>query len=136
MSRKLKKKKKIRKIFGYHLALDIYDCDPKAVGSLEICYNYLDTLPGIMGTHKQSPPFIIYTDEKKYPDKAGLSGWVPIVESGVSIHTLTPTNFISIDVYSCKKFSIEKIKKITLDTFKPKKIEEKFFLRGEEYIHP
>lgn len=127
---------KTKRIFGYHLALDLYSCNPKAVGSLEICYNFLDTLPEIIGTHKQSPPYIIHTDEKKYPDKAGLSGWIPIVESGISIHTLTPTNFVSIDVYSCKKFSIEKIKKFTIKIFKPKKIEEKFFLRGENYIHP
>jgi S-adenosylmethionine decarboxylase len=130
------KAKTVRKIFGYHLILDLYDCDPEAVGSLEICYKYLDTLPEIMGTHKQSPPYIIYTDEKKYPDKAGLSGWIPIVESGISIHTLTPTNFVTIDVYSCKKFDPKKIKQFTVEIFKPKKIEEKFFLRGEDYIHP
>jgi len=136
MSRKLKSRVKIRRIFGYHLALDLYDCDPKTVGSLEVCYNYLDNLPEFMHVNKQSPPYIVCTDAKKYPDKAGLSGWIPIVESGLSIHTLTPTNFISIDVYSCKKFNIEKIKRFTTNIFKPKKVEEKFFLRGEHYIHP
>ena len=134
--KKSTRKKKIRKIFGYHLMLDLYRCDPKTVGNLAVCYYYLDTLPEIIGIHTQSPPFLIFTDEKKYPDKAGLSGWIPIVESGISIHTLTPTNFISIDVYSCKKFDSKKIKSFTIKTFKPKKIEEKFVLRGEVYIHP
>ena len=129
-------KKKVRKIFGYHLILDLYKCNPKAVKSLEICYYYLDILPEIIGIHKQSPPYIIYTDEKKYPDKAGLSGWIPVVESGISIHTIVPTNFISIDVYSCTKFDTKKIKEFTIKIFKPKKIEEKFFIRGETYIHP
>lgn len=129
-------RKKIKKIFGYHLILDLYHCDPATVGNFEICYFYLDTLPEIIGTHKQSPPFLVWTDEKKYPDKAGLSGWIPIVESGISIHTIIPTNFISIDVYSCKKFDPEKIKKFTIKIFKPKRVEEKFFLRGEAYIHP
>lgn len=125
-----------KKIFGYHLILDLYNCDPKTVADLGLCYYYLDTLPGIMGTHKQSTPFIVVTDEKKYPDKAGLSGWIPIVESGVSIHTIVPTSFISIDVYSCKRFNQKEIKRFTEKIFKPKKIEEKFFLRGESYIHP
>lgn len=129
-------KKQLRKIFGHHLVLDLYDCDPKTVGSLEICYYYLDVLPGLIGTHKQSPPFIFVTDKEKYPDKAGLSGWVPIVESGISIHTIIPTNFISIDVYSCKKFDPQEIKKFTINIFKPKRIEDKFFLRGESYINP
>jgi S-adenosylmethionine decarboxylase len=131
-----RKKTRARKIFGYHLILDLYECDQKAVGSFEKCYYYLDTLPGIIGTHKQSLPFLVWTDDKKYPDKAGLSGWIPIVESGISIHTITPTRFISIDVYSCKKFDIKKVKRFTTKIFKPKKIEEKFFLRGEAYIHP
>jgi len=135
MSRK-KRKTKLRKVFGYHQILDLFDCDPKAVRSIKICYRYLDTLPEMIDTHKQSPPFIFYTDEKKYPDKAGLSGWVPIVESGISIHTIIPTNFVSIDVYSCKKFNPKKIKQFTIKIFKPKKIEEKFFLRGESYIPP
>ena len=124
---------KLRKNFGWLLALDLYDCDPKKLDSLDVCYNYLNTMPNIMKVHKQSTPFVVVTDGKKYPDKAGISGWVPIVESGVSIHTLTPTNFISIDVYSCKKFSNEKVIEFTKKTFKPKKIEKKFLLRGENY---
>ena len=50
---------------------------------------------------------------------------MPIVESGISIHTLTPTNFISIDIYSCKKYSM-KVKNFK-KRFSPKEIEEKFF---------
>jgi S-adenosylmethionine/arginine decarboxylase-like enzyme len=125
-----------RSIFGYHLALDCYGCDKEAVDSIATCYHYLDTMTEIMKVHKQSPPLVIYTDASKYPDKAGISGWVPIVESGISIHTLTPTNFISIDVYSCKKYSIKKVKEFTRKVFHPKEIEEKFFLRGEKYVHP
>lgn len=131
-----KLEQKIRKIFGYHLILDLYNCDPKTVGSLETCYYYLDKLPEIIGIHKQSPPYIIFTDEKKYPDKAGLSGWIPIVESGISIHTIIPTNFVSIDIYSCKKFDPKKVKNFTIKIFKPREVEEKFFLRGERYIQP
>ena|ERR1044071_1293097 len=123
-------------VFGYHLILDCYGCNKKAIDSIETCYYYLDTLTKLMKVHKQSPPFVVYTDPVKYPDKAGISGWVPIVESGISIHTLTPTNFISIDVYSCRRYSIERIKEFTQKIFNPREIEEKFFLRGEKYAHP
>ncbi len=129
----VRKNKKTRRNFGWHLILDLYSCDPKTVGNLEVCYDYLNTMPDLMGVHKQSPPFIVVTDGKKYPDKAGLSGWIPIVESGISVHTLTVTNFISIDIYSCQKFNNEKLIEFTKRTFKPKKIEKKFLLRGESY---
>ncbi|MBI5734009.1 MAG: S-adenosylmethionine decarboxylase [Candidatus Kerfeldbacteria bacterium] len=132
----MKKTKKVKKVFGYHMILDLYGCNHKACGSLEICYNFLDKITDIMKTHKQAPPYIIFTDGKKYPDKAGLSGWVPIVESGVSIHTLTVTNFITIDVYSCKKFDQKKIKNFIFRIFKPKKYDTKYFPRAVDYIHP
>ena len=100
------------------------------------CYNYLNEMVVLLKVHKQSEPFVVNTDGVKYPDKAGISAWVPLVESGVSIHTLTPTDFVSIDVYSCKKYDREKVKSFTKKFFKAKDIEEKFFLRGEKYIHP
>lgn len=129
-------KLKPRKIFGYQLALDLYDCDQKALDSMTVCYNYLLDLVTLIGVHPQSAPMVVYTDPIKYPDKAGISGWIPIVESGFTIHTLTPTKFASIDIYSCKKYNIEKVKAFTIKVFKPKEVEQKFFLRGEKYIHP
>jgi S-adenosylmethionine decarboxylase len=82
---------------------------------------------------KQSPPFIFKSDEHKYPDKAGLSGWVPLIESGIQIHTLTPKNFISIDVYSCKKFSTEHISDFAQDYFGCKEVEMNYIDRGVKY---
>lgn len=123
-------------VFGYHLVLDCYGCNHEAIGNMSTCYYYLDTMTEIMKVHKQSAPFVVSTDVSRYPDKAGISGWVPIVESGISIHTLTPTNFISIDIYSCKKYSVKKVKEFTRKVFSPHEIEEKFFLRGEKYVRP
>ena len=101
-----KQKKGPRKIFGYHMFMDCYGCDRKIIGSIEVCYKYLNEMAKIMKVHKQSEPYVVYTDPVKYPDKAGISAWLPIVESGISIHTLTPTGFISVDVFSCKKYNI------------------------------
>ena len=129
-------KLKARKIFGYHMILDLYGCDQKALDSMSVCYNYLNDMADLIKVHKQSAPLVVYTDPIKYPDKAGISGWLPIVESGFSIHTLTPSRFASIDIYSCKKYDPKKVRDFTVKVFKPKDIEEKHFLRGEKYIHP
>lgn len=139
----MKNKKSIAKkskiIYGCHLTMDLYGCKPEIVGDLKSSYSYLDELPELLKAKKLSPPFVVYTDEKKYPDKAGLSGWVPITDyknkiySGISIHTLTPTNFISIDVYAPQEFDFRKIKKFTSETFRPKKIEEQYFIRGDNF---
>jgi len=126
----MRKKSKSRKIFGYHQILDLYDCDPKAIGNAERCYHYLDAMPGLMGTHKQSEPFVIFKKD------IGFSGWVPIVESGVSLYTNIPSRFASVDIYSCKLFDRETLKNLTSGFFRPKKVEEKYYLRGQDYIHP
>ena len=86
-------------IFGYQLVLDCYGCSKERIDSIEICYYYLDQLVDLIGVHRQSPPFVVYTDPIKYPDKAGISGWLPIVESGFTIHTITPAKFSSIYIF-------------------------------------
>jgi len=129
-------KSKRQNVFGYHLMLDLYDCDPSKPADLQFCYSYLDRLPSLLKIEKLSPPFIIFTDDKKYPDKAGLSGWIPFVDlkaqifSGASIHTLCPTRFISVDIYSTRKFNREKVREFTKKAFGSHKLEEQFLIRG------
>jgi S-adenosylmethionine decarboxylase len=119
--------------FGYELLLDLYDTRPGVCDDLALCYRFLDEIVEYLGMEKQAPPNIFFTDGKRFPDKAGLSGWAPLVESSVVIHTLTPKNFISVDIYCCKKFDIEKAKSFVRKFFLPKRLDAQFILRGRDY---
>lgn len=119
--------------FGYQLLLDLYDCKPGACDDLTLCYKFLDEIVSYLGMEKQAPPNIFYTDASKFPDKAGLSGWAPLVESSIVIHTLTPKNFISIDIYCCKEFNTNKAKLFVRKFFAPKRMDEQFIERGIDY---
>ena len=119
--------------FGYELLLDLYDCKEGVCDDVGLCYQYLDDIVGYLGMEKQAPPYIFRSDGLRFPDKAGLSGWAPLIESSIVIHTLTPKNFISIDIYCCKIFDREKAKEFTRKFFLPKKIEEAYVERGLEY---
>lgn len=119
--------------FGYQLLLDLYDCKKGACDDLTLCYNFLEEIVGVLKVEPQSPPYIFRTDGKRYPDKAGLSGWIPLVESGIQIHTLTPKDFISIDIYSCRKFELEAVKAFAKSFFAPRKMDEQFIERGLDY---
>ena len=121
-------------VFGYELLLDCYGCKKGTCGDLEHCYSYLDKLVDFIDMKKQEPPTIFRTDRKSFPDKAGLSGWVPLVESSIVIHTLSKKNFISIDVYSCKDYSQKKVIEFTQRYFDPEKIEHQFVERGKHYF--
>jgi S-adenosylmethionine decarboxylase len=120
-------------VFGYQLLLDLYGCREGVCDDLTLCYNFLDEIVGRLGMEKQAPPNIFRSDEVRFPDKAGLSGWVPLIESSVVIHTLSPKNFISIDVYCCRSFDLEKAKDMCRAFFAPKNIDEQFIERGMDY---
>lgn len=119
--------------FGYELLLDLYNCKEGACDDLALCYRFLDEIVEYLGMEKQAPPNIFYTDAKLFPDKAGLSGWAPLVESSVVIHTLSCKNYISVDIYCCKKFDIDKAKLFVDRFFSPKRMDEQFILRGTDY---
>ena len=121
------------KAFGYQLLLDLYDCKEGVCDDLGLCYQFLDEIVGDLGMEKQSPPSIFRSPAEQFPDKAGLSGWAPLIESSVVIHTLTLTNFISIDVYCCKWFDLELAKSVCQKFFAPGRIDEQFIQRGKDY---
>ena len=124
---------KHNQVFGYQLLLDLYDCKEGVCDDLTLNYKFLDEIVGELGMEKQAPPNIFRSDEVRFPDKAGLSGWVPLIESSVVVHTLTPKNFISIDVYCCRWFDTNKAKAFCKKFFYPKRIDEQYIERGMDY---
>ena len=82
---------------------------------------------------KQEEPNVFRTDRKRFPGKDGLSGWVPLAQSSIVLHTLSKHNFISIDIYSCGKFSQKKVVEFVKKYFDPEKMEIQFLERGKHY---
>jgi S-adenosylmethionine/arginine decarboxylase-like enzyme len=80
----------------------LYGVSKEICDDLSFCYQILDDLADFLDMHKQSPPFIFRSPDKEFPEKAGLSGWVPLIESGISIHTLIVKEFVSIDTADCR----------------------------------
>lgn len=122
--------------FGRSLHVDLYGVDRKICDDLSFNYKLLDDLTEFLGMHKQSPPFIFRSPEDAFPEKAGLSGWVPLIESGISIHTLTVTEFVSIDIYTCGKLETESAIPWLCDRLNPNSYESQFLLRGVKYNSP
>ena len=119
--------------FGYLLTVDLYDCRAGVCDNVQLCYDFLEEIVIVLKMSKQSPPFIFRSDQEKYPEKAGLSGWVPLIESGIQIHTLSRKNFVSIDVYSCGKFDPKNIGEYCRKYFGAAKVETNFIERGVHY---
>ncbi len=121
-------------VFGPHLTLDIYGCKREALGDVDIIRDILDELPDILNMTKIVEPSVNYYEGKPDSfDKGGISGFVIIAESHISIHTFVEQQFASIDIFSCKEFDIEKSVEYLTGKLGGTKVEKNLITRGTEF---
>jgi S-adenosylmethionine/arginine decarboxylase-like enzyme len=125
-----------RSAFGTLLAIDLYGCASAELGSVDVGYHFLDQMTVILRMQKQSPPFVFLSDAERFPDKAGLSGWVPLIESGISLHTILPAGFATVDVYSCGHVPVAEVIAYSITTFCARRVEAVSMCRGHTYAVP
>lgn len=90
-----------------HLIIDGYGGDPKKLEDSDLVHRVLDDYPAQIGMTKISPPRVSkYVGAK--PQDWGVSGFVLIAESHISIHTFPERSYINIDIFSCKEFAADK----------------------------
>lgn len=126
------------KPFGYSYLLDMYGCRKGSADDLELVYRFLEKLVDNIGMTRMSQPVVMHGPTDKngielYPDKAGISGWVPLIESGIQIHTLEPTRFITLDVYSCNKFDQNIVLEFARKNFEFTSYEDHYIERGVNF---
>ena len=123
---------------GFSYLLDMYGCLPGVADNLELHYGFLETLVDRLQITRMSQPAVIHGPrnhgDEIYPDKAGVSGWVPLIESGIQIHSIEPTHFITLDVYSCKPFKPQTVWEFAKQLFEFQNFEDHFIERGRSYV--
>ena len=92
--------------FGLHLTLDGYGCSYERLTNLDAIYEFLDTCPDMIHMTKIMPPYV-FKYHGKVPDDWGVSGFVLIAESHISIHTFPERGYLSLDIFSCKDFDYQ-----------------------------
>ena len=99
-----------------HLIIDGYGDNLKLMDDEQSIYQLLDSYPAQIGMTKISSPLVFrYVGSK--PEDSGISGFVFIAESHISIHTFVERSYINIDVFSCKDFDAEQVIKDFKDKF-------------------
>ena len=120
-------------MFGPHLTLDLSECDPRKLSDLSQIYDLLDELPNVIGMHKISPPYTFFYRPSENPAEWGVSGFVIIAESHISIHTFPDRNAAFVDVFSCKQFDIHKAVDYVVAKLDAGKADKRLSGRGKEY---
>jgi S-adenosylmethionine decarboxylase len=100
-----------------HLIVDGYGSDPKLMQGETFLYHLLDSYPSQIGMTKLSAPFVFkYVNSN--PQDWGISGFVLIAESHISVHTFAERCYVNIDVFSCRDFDAEKVIEDFRDKFR------------------
>jgi len=93
-----------------HLIIDGYSKSPDILQDEEFIYQLLDQYPAEIGMTKIAPPHVLrYIGAK--PEEWGVSGYVLIAESHISIHTFVERRYVNIDIFSCKDFDADQVMK-------------------------
>ncbi len=102
-------------MYGQHMIIDAISRSKK-LSSTEAVFRFLDELPKQIGMKKIITPYVI-PYEHEVPEDSGVSGFVMIAESHISVHTYPHRGFFLMDVFSCKEFDAEKTVELIKDYF-------------------
>ena len=121
------------KPFGMHLMFDAYDCDPAVLNNSNLLYDFLDELPQKLKMRAMIKPYIVKTPGNNKHDPGGWSGFILIEESHISFHTFVKRGFVTVDIYTCKKFNSKVAISYLNNFFKTKEAEIIIEQRGKNY---
>lgn len=117
-----------------HLIIDGYSGNAQKMQDVDFIYQLLDAYPSQIGMTKISLPQVSkYTGSK--PEDWGVSGFVLIAESHISIHTFPERSYINIDIFSCKEFDAEQAIRDLQQQFGLAEIRSYILSRGLEYYN-
>lgn len=115
--------------------LDCYGCDKEKLKNADFILKFLNDTVKKLDMHIiKEPSLISYDYNPETWDNGGVSAIVIIAESHISIHTFPENDgFMSLDMFSCKDFNIDKVISIVNKEFKPEMVEKNLVMRGTHF---
>ena len=116
-----------------HLMLELYNVERGILTNEPLLRRVLDGYPSRIGMEKVSPVHL-YDIETSNPSDAGMSGFVIIAQSHVSLHAWPEYGEVDIDICSCKEFSQEDAIVFAKEIFLTDDIESHFVVRATRSV--
>ncbi len=89
-----------------HLVIDGYRGDTSKMWDKQRLEAFLLETPATLGMTRITEPKVLEYDAPK-PEDSGISGFVIIAESHISVHTFPLKDYVNIDIFSCRSFDQE-----------------------------
>jgi S-adenosylmethionine decarboxylase len=118
-----------------HLAVDGYTGATEKLQDLEFIRRFLDDFPDAIGMTKIIAPAVT-TYQGPVQEDWGISGFVIIAESHISVHTFPARNYIWLDIFSCKEFDADVALNQLRDIFSLTTVNSWALERGLDHYSP
>jgi len=118
--------------YGPQLAVDLYKCDVERLQNKVFLKDFLEGFPEKIGMRPISKAFLLEHNPKN-KDESGISGFIIIAESHITIHTYPLKQLAKIDIVSCKAFDQKNAVKLLKAGFKASEAEAQSLYRGKHY---
>jgi S-adenosylmethionine decarboxylase len=115
--------------------LELYGCSREVLTDASLIRRLLDEYPVCIGMEKVSPVHL-YNIETSNPLDAGMSGFVVIAQSHISVHAWPEYGEVDIDLCSCEEFSQEDAIAFAKEMFQTDDVETHFVVRGSRSLRP
>ena len=98
-----------------HLVIDGFGGNTSKMWDDGLVRQFLTDYPESLEMTRITEPRVLVYDAPK-PEDSGVSGFVIIAESHISIHTFPQKSYVNIDIFSCRPFdhdrALEDVKKL------------------------
>ncbi|HEU4758788.1 MAG TPA: S-adenosylmethionine decarboxylase [Dehalococcoidia bacterium] len=118
-----------------HVIIDGFGGDPDQLDDENVVRAVLERYPTELGMTKIAPPTVVRYRGSK-PEDWGVSGYVMIAESHISMHTFPERRLIWADVFSCKEFDAAPIVEDLKRQFRLREMDVNMIPRGLEAPAP
>ncbi|MFH1062263.1 MAG: S-adenosylmethionine decarboxylase [Candidatus Omnitrophota bacterium] len=121
-------KKKDKKIYGYELVLDLFECDVEVITSKKKLQEYADKLCNLIKMKQFGKTLIPYFGEREEFTR-GFSLVQLIETSSITGHFSDHWKTAYINIFSCTTYDQTLAKKFTKEFFGAKRIKSRFLTR-------
>jgi S-adenosylmethionine decarboxylase len=115
--------------------MDAYGVDEKVLSDEGLVEAFLDSCPDKIGMTKITVPQV-YNYRGKKPEDWGVSGFVLIAESHISVHTFPERGYLNVDIFSCKDFDSDAAERDVQEAFGAEQVKTWLMERGTDYDSP
>jgi len=118
--------------FGPHVTLDLRKCNKSRLSNFDFIFDILNNLPDMIGMTKLTQPYV-FKYEGKVPEDKGITGFVVIAESHISIHTFENKDYVFVDIFSSRLFNYDKAVDFFVKAFESKDYDLNVVKRGKGF---